>query len=74
MTEIEPLVVRPTVARKMLGGCATATLWKLINGGQLESYTEGTARMITVASIKAYITRRLAAPAPSLRNGQPRRS
>lgn len=70
--EIEPLVVRPAAARKMLGGCGTATLWKLINAGQLESYAEGSARMITVESIRAYITRRLAqAPAP--RNRKPTR-
>lgn len=61
MNEVEPLVVRPAAARKMLGGCGTTTLWNLINGGELESYMQGNARMITVDSIRAYITRQLAA-------------
>jgi excisionase family DNA binding protein len=40
-----------------------ATLYSLINGGELESYTEGRSRRITVESINAYVKRRLAAEA-----------
>jgi len=34
-------------------------LYKLINSGELESYTEGRARKIEVASIKEYIRRKI---------------
>jgi excisionase family DNA binding protein len=37
-----------------------ATLYGLINAGELESYTEGRSRRITVESINAYVRRRLA--------------
>jgi hypothetical protein len=52
----------------MLGNCGTERLWELINSGELESYLDGRARRITVASIKAHIARKLAAQSP-----QPRR-
>ena len=38
-------------------------LYELINAGELESYTEGKSRRITVKSINEYIERRLAAEA-----------
>ena len=38
-------------------------LYELINSGELESYTEGKSRRITVKSINEYIERRLAAEA-----------
>jgi len=38
-------------------------LYELINAGELESYTEGKSRRITVKSINAYLERRLAAEA-----------
>ena len=38
-------------------------LYELINTGELESYTEGKSRRITVKSINDYIERRLAAEA-----------
>jgi excisionase family DNA binding protein len=38
-------------------------LYELINTGELESYTEGKSRRITIRSINAYIERRLAAEA-----------
>jgi excisionase family DNA binding protein len=37
-----------------------ATLYGLINAGELESYTEGRSRRITVESINTYVRRRLA--------------
>ena len=37
--------------------------YELINAGELESYTEGKSRRITVKSINEYIERRLAAEA-----------
>jgi excisionase family DNA binding protein len=53
-----PLVVSPNHAMKALA-VSRATLYALINAGELESYTEGRSRRITVASINAYIERRL---------------
>lgn len=69
--DIEPLVVRPVVARRLLGDCSEETLWRLINDGTLESYRQGGARLITVASIKGYIALRLASP--STKKETPRR-
>jgi hypothetical protein len=58
---VEPLVVRPRDARRMLGGCGNERLWALINSGQLKSFLDGRARRISVASIKEYVERHLAA-------------
>jgi len=52
------LVVRPAQACKMLQ-MGREQLYKLINSGELESYTEGRARKIEVASIRAYIRRKI---------------
>jgi hypothetical protein len=72
LSDIEPIVVRPRIACRMLGGIGAEHLWHLINSGELESYLDGRARRITVASIKAHIARQLAkdphdpsAPAPA---------
>jgi excisionase family DNA binding protein len=54
-----PLVVSPNQAMKALM-VSRATLYGLINGGELDSYTEGRSRRITVESINAYVQRRLA--------------
>jgi hypothetical protein len=59
-TAVDPLVVRPAEAWRMLG-CGPTYGYELLESGQLDSYVEGSARKITVASIKAYIARRLAA-------------
>jgi hypothetical protein len=70
--DVEPLVVRPRVARRMLGNCGTERLWELINSGEIESYLDGKARRITVSSIKAHIARQLAAAAKA-NAAEPRR-
>jgi excisionase family DNA binding protein len=57
-----PLVASPNQAMRALM-VSRETLYRLINDGQLESYTEGRARRITVESINAYVRRRLAAEA-----------
>ncbi|EIG56072.1 helix-turn-helix domain-containing protein [Bradyrhizobium sp. WSM1253] len=57
-----PLVASPNQAMKTLL-VSRETLYKLINAGELESYTEGKSRRITVASIDAYVKRRLATEA-----------
>jgi hypothetical protein len=58
---IEPLLVRPRVAVRLLG-CGFDKLWSLINSGELESFLDGTARRISYASIKAYVAHQLSAP------------
>ena len=57
---VEPLAVKPRVAWKLLG-CGNTYGYELIAAGELESYTDGRSRKITVESIKRYIARRLAA-------------
>jgi excisionase family DNA binding protein len=57
--ELEQLVVTPNQAMKALM-VGRGTLYELINSGELDSYTEGRSRRITVKSIHAYVNRRLA--------------
>jgi hypothetical protein len=53
-----PLLVRPKEARRLLS-CGNERLYQLLNSGALESFPDGRARYITVASIQVYIARRL---------------
>jgi excisionase family DNA binding protein len=57
-----PLVASPNQAMRAIQ-VSRKKLYKLINTGELESYTEGKSRRITVKSINEYIARRLAAEA-----------
>lgn len=57
--DIEPLAVKPKVAWRMLN-CGNTHGYELLAAGELESYKDGRSRKITVASIKAYVARRLA--------------
>jgi hypothetical protein len=63
ISDVEPLVVKPKTAWRMLG-CGNTHGYALLAAGELESFKDGHSRKITVASIKAYIARRLAAAAP----------
>jgi hypothetical protein len=54
------LAVGPRVAAEMLGGCGRKRVYALIDDGELESYLDGTARRITVKSIKNLIARKVA--------------
>jgi hypothetical protein len=56
---VGPLVVRPLQAMEMLQ-CGRATLYEMIAAGELDSYVDGAARKITVASIHRRIERKLA--------------
>jgi excisionase family DNA binding protein len=58
--DLEPLVVKPKVAWKMLG-CGNTRGYELLAAGELESYKDGRSRKIPVASIKAFVARQLAA-------------
>jgi hypothetical protein len=55
---VTPLVVRPKQAWLMLG-CSHDSGYKLLERGELDTYLDGGARKITVASIKRYIARQL---------------
>jgi hypothetical protein len=57
-----PLVASPNQAMRAIQ-VLRKKLYELINTGELESYTEGKSRRITVKSINEYIERRLAAEA-----------
>ena len=54
------LLVRPRIARQMLGGCGAERLYQLINSGQLRSFRDGRCRLILVSSIHDYVERKLA--------------
>jgi hypothetical protein len=56
----EPLVVSPDNAWRMLD-CSNSHGYALLRAGELESFLSGRSRKITVASIKAYSERQLAA-------------
>jgi excisionase family DNA binding protein len=57
-----PLVASPKQAMRAIQ-VSRKKLYELINKGELESYTEGKSRRITVKSISDYIERRLATEA-----------
>jgi excisionase family DNA binding protein len=54
--ELEPLVVSPKIAQRLLGVGPTK-LYELIQSGELESYLDGGSRRILYASIKARVAR-----------------
>jgi hypothetical protein len=72
-----PLVASPNQAMRAIQ-VSRKKLYELINTAELESYTEGRSRRITVKSINDYVERRLAAEAarrgraPSHEDGQSR--
>lgn len=57
-----PLVASPNQTMRAIQ-VSRKKLYELINAGELESYTEGKSRRITVRSINDYIERRLEAEA-----------
>jgi hypothetical protein len=79
---VEPLLVRPRDAWRMLG-CGNTRGYTLLNAGELVSFLDGRARKITVESIHGYIARKLAAtgaisftteaPPQRPRRGRPRK-
>ena len=56
--DLEPLVVRPNAAMRLLD-CSRAVLYQMINAGEVESYLDGSARKITVKSIRDRIERKI---------------
>jgi excisionase family DNA binding protein len=58
--DIEPYVVKPRTACRLLG-CGLTRVYELINSGVLESFMDGRNRKITTRSIRAHFERQLAA-------------
>jgi hypothetical protein len=79
--DLEPLVVKPKVAWKMLA-CSNTRGYELLAAGQLDSFLDGRSRKITVESIQRYVAQRLVSsqgtPAqsqsPRRKRGRPRKS
>jgi hypothetical protein len=59
-SDVEPLVVKPKTAWKLLR-CGNTRGYELLARGELQSFKDGRSRKITVASIKAFVARQLAA-------------
>jgi hypothetical protein len=68
-TQVEPLAVKPKTAKRMLS-CGKTKLYEILP--ELESFYDGGSRLITVASIKAYLARKLADPASKKQTPQQR--
>jgi excisionase family DNA binding protein len=71
-TGIEPLVVTPREACVLLN-IGNTRLYHLISTKQIDSYNEGRARRIPMASIKAYLARCLAESMGKRGRGRPRK-
>jgi excisionase family DNA binding protein len=69
---VEPLVVTPREACALLN-IGNTRLYRLISEKQLDSYREGRARRIPMASIKSYIARCLAESMGKRGRGRPRK-
>jgi excisionase family DNA binding protein len=72
-TDIEPFIVKPRDARRLLSVGQT-TLYELLKTGELESFLDGRSRKITVESIRRYIARRLHPAEGANTDLRPRRS
>ena len=59
---VTPLAVPPQMAGHMLS-LSQSEVYERMRSGELESYQDGRARRVTMASIHAYMARRLAASA-----------
>ena len=59
---IPPLAVKPRVACQLLS-CGNSKLYGMLSAGELIHFRDGGSRKITVASIEAYIARRIASSA-----------
>jgi Helix-turn-helix domain len=71
-TDIEPFIVKPRDARRLLSVGQT-TLYQLLKTGELESFLDGRSRKITVDSIRRYIARRLTLAVSQTEDSGPRR-
>jgi excisionase family DNA binding protein len=69
---VEPLVVTPREACALLN-IGNTRLYRLLSDKQIDSYREGRARRIPMASIKSYIARCLAESMGRRGPGRPRK-
>ena len=69
---VEPLVVTPREACALLN-IGNTRLYRLLGDKQIDSYREGRARRIPMASIKSYIARCLAESMGKRGRGRPRK-
>jgi excisionase family DNA binding protein len=69
---VEPLVVTPREACALLN-IGNTRLYRLLGDRQIDSYREGRARRIPLASIKSYIARCLAESMGKRGRGRPRK-
>jgi hypothetical protein len=73
MTNLHPdqteILVLPAKKAAPSIGVGMTRLYELINAGEIESYTDGKARKVVVASLKAYVERQIAAQASKPRVG-----
>jgi excisionase family DNA binding protein len=72
-TDLEPIVVAPREARRLLG-VSNSHLYHLLKSGELESFHSRRARRIPVAAIHKYIARQLAAATGKRPRGRPRKA
>jgi hypothetical protein len=56
---VEPFALRPRVAAQ-LAGVGMTEFYRRLNAGDYETFLDGTARLVTVRSIKAHQERMLA--------------
>ena len=67
---MDPLVVRETEARQLLGGISRETLWRLRKAGRIESFTVGSARLYPVDALRRFVAeQRVLAHAHADRSG-----
>ena len=62
---MEPLAVRETEARRILGGISRETLWRLRKSGRIESYTIGAARFFPMDALHRFVAEQRASTTPS---------
>jgi excisionase family DNA binding protein len=70
---VAPLAVPPLEAARLLS-CGLGHIYGLMNSGELEAFSSGRARRVTMKSVDAYVARQVAkadakagAPAPARR-------
>lgn len=65
-----PLVLTVEQAREALGGISQATIFRLMQSGQLRSFKVGRLRRVSWAAIEDYVRRQEAADDESLSVGE----
>jgi hypothetical protein len=65
---LTPLAVPPKAAAAMLGFGVT-NFYKLLNAGEIASFSQGGSRRVLVSSIHDYVARRIEAAEKSVRSG-----